>query len=103
MDSRHGSATASQSSIMSTKPGGSRQLVVCDLLCYMVNKFARLACKQLKSTVCDFYTVDDISLAKEKLSSAIDELQIDKFPKMVRRRKDSINRSKTEVDDIFLA
>jgi len=69
----------------------------------MVYKFARLECKQLKSTVCDFYTVEDISLAKEKLSSAIDELQIYKFPKMVMRRKDSINRSTTKVYDIFLA
>jgi len=35
--------------------------------------------------------------------SAMDELQIDKFPKIVRRRKDSLSCSASEVYHIFLA
>ena len=81
----------------------SRRLVVSDLLCYMVNKYSRVACRQLKSAVNDFYSADDILSAKEKLSVVIDELQIDKFPKMTRRRKDSVNKSVSEIDDIYNA
>jgi len=74
-----------------------RRLVVCDILCYMINKMSRVACKPLISAVLDFYSADDISLANEKF----DELQIEKVLKSIRRRKDSVNRSNIEVDDIM--
>ena len=86
---------------MATFTAEPRKLIVNDLLCYFVNKYSKVAGKPLKSTIVDFYSADDISAAKETLHSAIDELKEDKMPKMIRRRKDSINRTFTEVDDMI--
>ena len=80
---------------------GPRRLVVNDLLCYAVNKLTRLGKTPVKTTVVDFYPPDEISIAKEKLYAEIEILQIEKFPKMVRRRKDLANRQAIETEDIL--
>jgi hypothetical protein len=80
---------------------GARPMIISDLLCFTVNKFSRIAIKLLKSVLIDFYNSDNISAAKELLSSEIDKIQSDKWPKPARRRKDSYNKSQLEIDDII--
>jgi len=41
-----------------------RTLVLCDVLCFLKNKFSKLPLKQLKCVIVGFYTVDDLSEAK---------------------------------------
>lgn len=80
-----------------------KDVIINDLLCYTVNKFGKVACRPLKSTITDFYKSDDVTLARELL---IDSLESDsvisaKSQKMPRRRKDSVGRTATEVEDII--
>lgn len=79
----------------------SKPLVISDLLCFAVNKFHRVPNKVLKNVLLDFYTSDDVSTAKEILVNEVDKVLSDKWPKPVRRRKDSLNRSTSEIDDIL--
>ena len=50
----------------------------------------------------DFFQPDNVTSAKEMLYAEIEGLQLDKFPKMVRRRKDLDNRSVIEAEDILV-
>jgi hypothetical protein len=75
--------------------------VLSDLLCFAVNKFGRIANKPLKAVMLDFYPHDDISTAKDLLLNEMDKVLLDKWPRPARRRKDSVNRSTTEIDDIL--
>ena len=43
------------------------QIVVCDVLCFLLNKYGKIASKTLKTTICDFYTVDCLAAAKIQL------------------------------------
>ena len=79
-----------------------RRLVANDLLCYVVNKLSRLGKKPVKTSVVDFFAPDDVTAAKEMLYAEIEALQIDKFPKMIRRRKDLANRTAIEAEDILV-
>jgi hypothetical protein len=78
-----------------------RRLVVSDLLCYAINKFGRVSSKPLKSVINDFYSADEICAAKDILIEEVDQLNLDKWSKPARRRKDSITRTQNEIDDIF--
>src|SRR5580698_10194276 len=76
-------------------------LIINDLLCFAVNKLGRMNNKQLKSVINDFYSPDDINIAKELIVSEVDKLLLDKWHKPARRRKDSINRVNLEIDDLL--
>lgn len=78
-----------------------QRLVISDLLCYASKKFGRVPIKPLKAVINDFYSADDICTAKDKLIEEIDLLNLDKWQKPARRRKDSITRTQNEIDDIF--
>jgi hypothetical protein len=97
---RHGFVSTSRNDCLTTT-AESRHLVVSDLLCYVINKFARVPLKPLKSVVNDFYSADDICNAKDKLVDEVDKLALDKWQKPARRRKDSITRTQNEIDDII--
>ena len=76
-------------------------MVINDLLCYSFNKFSRIPLKTLKTTILDFYSNSDISVAKDTLVAAFEEIgHQDKSFKIPRRRKDSIGRTNSEIDDI---
>lgn len=77
--------------------------VICDLLCFAINKFSRVPMKPLKMIVNDFYSPDDICNAKDLLIDEVEVLNIENWAKPPRRRKDSITRTQNEVDDIFSA
>lgn len=78
-----------------------RKFELSDLLCFAINKFSRLAVKQFKSAILDFYSAEDITAAKELLQKEAEKLSIEKLAKLPRRRKDSINRVTQEIDDII--
>ena len=72
-----------------------------DVLCFLKNKFGKVPLKQLKSVVADFYTVDDLSVAKVCLLSDIEALKSSvKFPHVPQRR-DGEARLAREVDDLI--
>jgi hypothetical protein len=79
----------------------ARAIVVSDLLCYATKKFGRVALKPLKSVLNDFYSSDDICVAKDTLVEEVEKLSLDKWQKPARRRKDSITRTQNEIDDIM--
>ena len=47
-------------------------LVLCDVLCFLHSKQGKLNVKQLKSALMDFYTPEDISVAKVRLLVLLD-------------------------------
>ena len=74
--------------------------VLNDVLCFLRNKYGRVAVKQLKSAIMDFYTVEDLAEAKLRLLSDIRTLEKTvKFPHVPQRR-DGENRAAREVEDI---
>src|SRR5271166_6441389 len=79
----------------------TRPLVISNLLCFAVNKFSRVPNKPLKLAMLDFYTTDDICTAKKMLMNEVDKILLDKWAKPAKRRKDSVNRTNMEIDDIF--
>lgn len=77
-----------------------KKMIVCELLCYLRAKLSRLPSVTLKNVINDFYSSEQVSEAKEILVNSIDGLNLDKWPKPV-RRKQTENKTKMEVDDIF--
>ena len=78
-------------------------LVLCEPLCFLLNKFKKQPqLNVLKQAVVDFYCIDDITEAKQRLLDDVSLLSIsDKLPHIPKRR-DGVNRVMKEVDDIIL-
>lgn len=77
-----------------------RELSLCDVLCFVSNKFVKLPVKQLKSILSDFYTVEVLTEAKVRLLSDIESMEASVQIPHVPRRRDGDNRVAREVDDI---
>jgi len=75
--------------------------VLNNVLCYLKNKFGKSGVKPLKSTVLDFYDVEDLSGAKRQLISDIKDLNLDIVTPHVPERREGDNKSARTVDDIF--
>jgi len=52
----------------------------------LVKKIHQLDAKMLKSVILDFYETDKITVAKEILSKVLDDLKLDKWVSLPRRR-----------------
>src|SRR2546426_448482 len=76
------------------------QLIISEFLCYLTCKYSKTAAKMLKLVLNDFYSSDDISVAKELLIDSVDKICTDKWPRPP-RRKQGDNKSRTEIEDIF--
>ena len=83
------------------KMATTRNLVVCNCLCFIVNKLGKTAKKSLKSLIVEFYSNELIITAKRLLLDIIDISDITHFPKSIRRRRDSTSSASTEFDDII--
>ena len=79
----------------------ARAIVLCNPLCFLANKFGRIATRPLKSMVLDFYDVGVLSDAKCQLLDDIRELNLDIDMPHVPERRDSGNKAMYIVDDIF--
>ena len=91
------------------KMADDQQLVLSEVLYYIVNKFGKTGRNELNSLrniIVDFYNVDVISTAKCRLLDdvlTLTNLLSEKAPRVPRRREaaDQRNRALLEVDDIF--
>ena len=79
-------------------------LVLCDCLCFIVNKYGKISARTMKSVLMDFYTAEELSTAKFQLCNDIDKLDSTlKRPHIDQRRDTDIQaRITKEVDDIFM-
>ena len=55
----------------------------------------------MKSLLSDYYSSEELSVAKELLMTQVDSLNLQNFPKIVRQRRNSVGRSGHELDDMF--
>jgi len=77
-------------------------LVLCDVLCFLHSKQGKLNVKQLKSALMDFYTPEDIFVAKVRILDDIRSLNSTIKLPHVPQRRDGDQRLVHEVDDIML-
>jgi len=60
--------------------------VLCNVLCFLRHKFVNTSVKLLTSALTDFYSVEDISLAKKQLMDDVSKIMTDvKFPHIPQR------------------
>jgi len=80
-------------------------LIVSEPLCFMFKKFKQLPDKLLRQLITDFYSADVVCDAKNTLLTYMEQLDLTKWSKPSRRRKDSVdktgNKLKMEIDDIL--
>jgi hypothetical protein len=77
--------------------------VASNCLCYLVNKYSKLAAKPLKVVMSEFYSVEELAEAKELLLKEVDSLKLENFPRISRRRRDSNSKPMLDIDDMFTA
>jgi len=56
-------------------------------LCFLINKFGKMQSKLLKSALTDFYSADDISVAKIQLLEDNSKVNSVQFPHVHRQRQ----------------
>lgn len=78
------------------------RLVLCEPLCFILNKFGKVGNKSLKSVVLDYYKPEDISDAKTMLMDDINLIKTNEKIPYVSRRRDCDNKAARELDDIFI-
>lgn len=84
----------------------TRLVVMNDLLCFCVNKLSRIGVKPLKNVCLDFFTADQINIARESVFNEVEKLQLSiSGSKLPRKRRDSANKNNaaktaTDLDDI---
>ena len=71
------------------------------MCCFLLNKIGKVAVKQIRSALNDFYIADDIAAAKMRLSEDIKPLESSTKPPHVPQRRDGDGRLAREVDDII--
>ena len=77
-----------------------RQLVLSDLLCFIVSKVSSVDSRSLKSIILDYYRPEHIVTAKCRLLDDVNDLNVDKLPRIARRREGE-NCVARDLDDIF--
>jgi hypothetical protein len=77
----------------------TRELVISELLCFILNKFGRVAEEKIKLLVSDFYSAEEINEGKTLLNKHLVELNLEGLPRLKKRMGD--NRSAKDLDDIF--
>ena len=79
-----------------------RSVVLNDVLCFIRHKFGKIAHRQLRSTLMDFYSVEVVSTAKCVLIKDIEAMNLSVKLPHVPARRDGENRTAREVDDIIV-
>jgi hypothetical protein len=79
-----------------------RLFVLCEPLCFLVNRFGKTQAKLLKTVIFDFYKPEDITGAKcQLLNDATQLMTTDSLPHIPNRR-DRDTRIMLEIDDMFV-
>jgi len=73
--------------------------VYCDLLCFLKSKNGKVAVKPLKSSIMDFYKVEDTVVAKHHLINDVERLQLVQLLHIPDRRAGD-DRASRVIDDI---
>ena len=76
-------------------------VVLCDVLCFVVNKFGKTTFKSLKSALTDFYTSEVLANAKSQLLKDVDSLHLLAKRPHIPSRRDGDGRLDKEVSDII--
>ena len=76
-------------------------LVLCNPLCFLINKLGKSAVKSLKSAVLDFYSIEELSDAKKQLLRDVTDPKLALIVPHVPERRDGEFRAARIVDDIF--
>jgi len=76
------------------------ELVLCSLLCYLKSKYGKVSVKPLKSSIVDFYKVEDLALAKRQLINDVERLQLAQLPYIPERRGSDVQAVRI-IDDLF--
>ena len=72
-------------------------------LCFIVNKFGKIAVKPLTSMVLDFYDVGELIEAKRQLLSDIKDIDLNVEVPHIPERRDGESKAVRTVQDIFTA
>jgi len=78
-----------------------QSLVLCNVLCFLSNKYGRTDLKTLKLVIADFYTADVIAEAKFKLVEAVDMINLTTKRPDIRTRREGNKRLCREIDDLL--
>jgi len=87
------------------------RLVLSHLLCFVITKFGKLDMKSIKRMTADFYTQEEVTVAKKLLLDNVEQMKLDKplsrFPgrqgtKKTEREIDDIMDILTELDECML-
>jgi len=87
------------------------RLVLSPLLCFVITKFGKLDMKSIKRMTADFYTQEEVTVAKKLLLDNVEQMKLDKplsrFPgrqgtKKTEREIDDIMDILTELDECML-
>ena len=70
-------------------------------LCFLVKKFGKIAVRQLKSMVIDFYDVEELNAAKQQLLMDASNINLDISLPHIPGRRDGDLKAVRIVDDIF--
>jgi len=72
--------------------------VLCDHLCFVVNKFGHTDAKTLKSALFDFYSSEVLCAAKMRLVDYAVKINLESILPHIPRRRDGDGRLQKEVD-----
>ena len=75
------------------------ELVLNDVLCYLKCKFGKIALKPLKSSVLDFFDIEDLCDTKRRLLQDVQLMNLQDLPHIPDRRAGS-DQAVRVVDDI---
>jgi len=78
-----------------------KRVVLCNVLCFLASKYGKSDTNTLKMFMIDFYTADLLSVAKVKLSEAVDSMKLSTKRPHRPQRRDASDRLSREVDDLF--
>ena len=81
------------------KMAATCELVASELLCYILNKFGKVAEDKIKLIILDFYTTEEINEGKILLNKHLVQVNLEELPRLKKRMGD--NRNAKDLDDIF--
>jgi len=89
------------SGILKRKMADCRQLSICEPLCFAISRYRKLGEKQLKRVLIEFFTKDQLFVAKNRLCEDIAKLQLELWPQPI-QHTDTDKQASLDVDDIYM-
>lgn len=78
-----------------------KELVLCEPMCFLVNKYGKLSPKVLKNALTEFYSIDTLATAKIRFLDDVNLMEFSEKLPHIPKRRDTINRLAHEVDDML--